>query len=74
VDGRVEEMVMWEVCGSQIGVGWGTGTVVVGVHHQTVRRKIHSGDLAAYRIGSGMSELRIRRGDLERWLYGEEPA
>ena len=41
------------------------------VHHQTVRRHIRSGDLPAYRLGSGMSELRIMRDDLEGWLYGE---
>jgi excisionase family DNA binding protein len=42
------------------------------VHHQTVRRRIRAGDLPAFRLGADPhSELRIKRGDLEQWLYGE---
>jgi excisionase family DNA binding protein len=42
------------------------------VHHLTVRRKIRSGELPAYRLGTDPhSELRIRREDLNQWLFGE---
>ena len=42
------------------------------VHSSTVRRKIRSGELPAYRLGTDPhSELRIKRGDLEQWLFGE---
>jgi excisionase family DNA binding protein len=41
----------------------------LGVHEQTVRRKIHSGVLPAVRLGARGTPLRIDADELERWLY-----
>jgi excisionase family DNA binding protein len=35
---------------------------------QTVRRKIHAGELPGLRLGAGRSSLRVDRGDFERFL------
>lgn len=35
------------------------------VHHRTVRRWIDSGDLRAYRVGTGRGSLLIARDDLD---------
>ena len=44
--------------------------VWLGVHPQTVRRKIHSGALPAVRLGARGTPLRVDQVELERWLYG----
>jgi excisionase family DNA binding protein len=42
--------------------------LIVGVHTDTIRRAVSSGDLAAYRIGK---QYRIAAADLDRWIEGK---
>lgn len=48
----------------------------IGQHPNTLRRRIHAGDLAAVRLGPG-GRYRIRREDLEKFIVpateGETP-
>ena len=38
----------------------------------TVRRRIREGQLPAVQLGGQRSPLRIARGELDAWLYGEK--
>jgi excisionase family DNA binding protein len=40
---------------------------------RSVRRKVHSGQIPALRLGAGTGPLRIPADELEQWLY-EDPA
>lgn len=41
---------------------------LLGVHHQTVRRKIERGDIPAVQLGGPGSHIRIPRDGLDAWL------
>ena len=43
-------------------------------HPYTVYRKIQAGKIPAVRLGDGRSSLRIRRDEVEEWLYGDPKA
>jgi excisionase family DNA binding protein len=40
----------------------------LGISAEGARRRIHSGDIPAIRLGGGNSHLRVRRGDLARYI------
>jgi|tagenome__1003787_1003787.scaffolds.fasta_scaffold20964586_2 excisionase family DNA binding protein len=40
----------------------------LGPHEQSVRRKIHSGELPAIRLGGRGTPLRVDAAELDRWL------
>jgi excisionase family DNA binding protein len=42
---------------------------LLGVTHQTVRRKIAQGELPAVQLGGRGSHIRIPRAAFERWLW-----
>ena len=42
----------------------------LGLHHKTVRRLIHAGELPGIKLGRGIkSPLRVPADELSRWLY-----
>jgi excisionase family DNA binding protein len=42
---------------------------LLGVKHQTIRRKIRAGELPAVQLGGRGSHIRVPRAALERWLW-----
>ena len=44
----------------------------VSVSVPTLRREIKSGRLPAYRVG-GRKAIRLRQGDLDDWMLGQQP-
>jgi excisionase family DNA binding protein len=43
----------------------------LGLHRDTVYRKIERGEIPALRLGGGHGPLRVDADELERWLYAE---
>ena len=46
----------------------------LGIHEQSVRRKIAAGQIPALQLGGPGCALRVLEDELERWLYRSSPA
>lgn len=46
----------------------------LGIHEQSVKRKISAGQIPALQLGGPGCALRVLEDELERWLYRSSPA